>query len=283
MYSHGKILSTVSFVLLAVTLVAASGLNTAYADRGMSITANAVDGDTTINISGTTDRSNDVIIQVFAPNGNLVTIDQVPVIDDKFDAEVKTGGNLWKQDGMYTITTKQGDALVYNLSVQVEITSGMTVETTASESSITTDVSTEQEIVGITESTAGLSITADAIEGSTTIDVSGQTDTTINDVTLTVTSPNGNIVSIDQISPNVDGSFMVSITTGGPLWKQDGMYTITARQGFGSLYQDSTQVEIVDGAVIPEFGTIAAMILAVAIVSIIVVSTKTRLSLVPRY
>jgi predicted secreted protein with PEFG-CTERM motif len=35
--------------------------------------------------------------------------------------------------------------------------------------------------------------------------------------------------------------------------------------------------------VIPEFGAIAALILAVAIISIIVVSTKTRLSLIPRY
>ena len=283
MYSYRKTLSTVSFVLLAATLVAVLGLNTAYADSGMSITVSAVDKGTTINVSGMTDRSNDVIIQVFAPNGNLVTIDQVPVTGDKFDVKVKTGGNLWKQDGMYTITARQGDASVYNLSVQVKITSGMTVETTVSESSITVDASTGQEIVSITESTTGLSISANAIEGSTTIDISGQTDTTINDVTLTITSPNGNIVSIDQISPNIDGSFMASITTGGPLWKQDGMYTITARQGSGSLYQDSTQVEIVDGAVIPEFGTIAAMILAVAIVSIIVVSAKTRLSLVPRY
>ena len=43
------------------------------------------------------------------------------------------------------------------------------------------------------------------------------------------------------------------------------------------------EVEIVDGHVIPEFGVIAAMILAVAIVSIIVVTAKTKLSLVPRY
>ena len=271
------------FVLLAATLFAASGLNTSYADSGMSITVSAVDGDTTINISGTTDRSNDVIIQVFAPNGNLVTIDQIPVADNKFDTEIKTGGSLWKQDGMYTITANQGSSLVYNLSVQIEITSGMTVEAFSTESSITADVFTEQETVSVTKNSVGLSITANAIEGSTTIDVNGQTDTSINDVTLTVTSPNGNIVSIDQISPNIDGSFMTSITTGGPLWKQDGMYTITANQGSGSMYQDSTQVEIVDGAVIPEFGTIAAMILAVAIVSIIVVSAKTRLSLVPKY
>ena len=45
----------------------------------------------------------------------------------------------------------------------------------------------------------------------------------------------------------------------------------------------STEVEVVDGHVIPEFGTIAAMILVVAIVAIIAVSAKTKLSLVPKY
>jgi len=49
------------------------------------------------------------------------------------------------------------------------------------------------------------------------------------------------------------------------------------------LYQASAEVEILDGHVIPEFGVIAAMILAVAIVSIIVVTAKTKLSIVPRY
>jgi predicted secreted protein with PEFG-CTERM motif len=61
------------------------------------------------------------------------------------------------------------------------------------------------------------------------------------------------------------------------------MYTISAYQGQASQYQSSTEIEIVGGAVIPEFGTIAVMILVVAIVSIIIVSTKTKLSLVPRY
>ena len=43
------------------------------------------------------------------------------------------------------------------------------------------------------------------------------------------------------------------------------------------------KIEIHGSWAIPEFGVIAAMILAVAIVSIIVVTAKTRLSLVPRY
>jgi predicted secreted protein with PEFG-CTERM motif len=43
------------------------------------------------------------------------------------------------------------------------------------------------------------------------------------------------------------------------------------------------EIEIIGTFVIPEFGTIAAMILAVAIISIIAVSAKSRLSIIPRY
>ncbi len=43
------------------------------------------------------------------------------------------------------------------------------------------------------------------------------------------------------------------------------------------------EIEIIGTFVIPEFGAIAALILAVAIISIIVVSAKTRLSIMPKF
>ena len=43
------------------------------------------------------------------------------------------------------------------------------------------------------------------------------------------------------------------------------------------------KIEVIGTFVIPEFGTIAVMILAVAIISIIAVSAKSRLSIMPRY
>ena len=46
--------------------------------------------------------------------------------------------------------------------------------------------------------------------------------------------------------------------------------------------EDSKDIEIIGTKVIPEFGTIAVMILAVAIISIIAVSAKSRLSIMPR-
>ena len=42
------------------------------------------------------------------------------------------------------------------------------------------------------------------------------------------------------------------------------------------------EIEIIGTFVVPEFGTITAMILAVAIISTIIVSTKSRLSIIPR-
>jgi predicted secreted protein with PEFG-CTERM motif len=45
----------------------------------------------------------------------------------------------------------------------------------------------------------------------------------------------------------------------------------------------SSTVEIVGTFAVPEFGTMAAIILAVAIVSIIAVSARSRLSILPKY
>jgi predicted secreted protein with PEFG-CTERM motif len=50
-----------------------------------------------------------------------------------------------------------------------------------------------------------------------------------------------------------------------------------------AFYAGAEEIEIIGTFVVPEFGTIAAMILAVAIVSIIAVSAKSRLSIMPRY
>ena len=129
----------------------------------------------------------------------------------------------------------------------------------------------------------GMSITTTTDQGSDTITVTGMglSDDTV--VTFVVKSPNGNVVNLAQVSPDDDGGFTSVITTGGPLWKQDGIYTVTAQQFPNTLYTAITEVDIQDGVIVPEFGTIAAMILAVAIISIIAISAKSRLSIIPRY
>ena len=128
----------------------------------------------------------------------------------------------------------------------------------------------------------GLTIEADAVEGSTTITITGHATSTISPVTIMVLAPNGNVVSIDQLNPDSDGSFTSTIGVGGPMWKQDGVYSITAQQGSASMNKMTVEVEVADGAVVPEFGTIASVVLVVAISSIVVLSAKGRLSFTPR-
>jgi predicted secreted protein with PEFG-CTERM motif len=118
--------------------------------------------------------------------------------------------------------------------------------------------------------------------GSTIIELKGQSNlgTASIPITISVTNPIGNIVAVDQITANQDGSFMTQIKTGGPLWKQDGSYIIKVQQGdsVNTNKIAKTQVDIVNGAVVPEFGAIATLVLLVAITSIIIVTAKGRLS-----
>ena len=125
----------------------------------------------------------------------------------------------------------------------------------------------------------GIMLSANATNGSNVIKVSGNTSIQGTDLTLTVTSPTGNLVSIGQVTPGIGGAFETEIKTGGPLWKEDGFYTITANQGVEKILKQSIQVQIEDGVIIPEFGTIAAMILTVSIIAIIATSAKSRLGI----
>ena len=276
MNSRRYTMTSLSIVLLAVTImsVSALGQNAYAAGGGMSLSADC--SGSSCDISGTSDRNDqDVTMKVTASNGNIVAVDQLSVSDGGYSTTL----NVSNLDGTYTISVNQGSSSKYSLSVSVDVSGG----SSASSASVSNQVAAAEEEAGSVEAVAasGLTLTASGVEGSTTIDVSGTTDRS-DDITIKVIAPNGNVVAADQISPS-GGSFMTTVETGGALWSQDGMYTISAFQGTASNYQTSAEIEIIDGHVIPEFGVIAAMILAVAIVSIIVVTAKTRLSIVPRY
>jgi len=275
MNSRRYTITSLSIVLLAVTIMSVSVLGqSAYAGgAGMSLSADC--SGSSCDISGTTDRNDqDVTVVITASNGNIVQVDQLSASGGSFSTTFNVSAS---DDGAYKIAANKGASSKYSLNVSVDVSGGSSV----SSASVSNQLAAAVEEATSTTPSGGLTLSAGGIEGSTTIDVSGTTDRN-GDITLKVTAPNGNVVSVSQISPS-GGSFMTTIETGGALWSQDGMYTISAHQGAASNYQTSADVEIVDGHVIPEFGVIAAMILAVAIVSIIVVTAKTRLSLVPRY
>ena len=256
---------------MVVSVLGNSAYSDHVAGSGGTIDVVAAEGSNTISINGTTDRSGEVIIKVLAPNRNLVSIDQITPTGEGvrlgYSTTINTSGPTWNQDGDYTITiqqsggnctlvggtssddrehdrdakwscsagTAQGFAQFmenkYNHVVRVAITSG-----TTSETSISIDYLVEHDEYYVSSQNVPtakdmkkLKLTADGVQGSTTINVSGTTDK-INEVIIKVTAPNGNIVAIAQITPT-GGSFATTIETGGPLWSQDGTYTVKARQG----------------------------------------------------
>ena len=279
--------TSMAIALMALSLISVTSIQQdAFAqNQGMSITATADMGSNTITVTGeTVSDITDVTLRVTSPNGNVVAIDQISPVDGNFDLELKIG-QMWSADGFYTITASQSvvQNSLYTLNVEVEVANGMVTENTSvSESNLETGGIVVSEDPNVARD-AGLEINAEAEMGSDMIEITGTTDRVSTDITLTVVAPNGNVVSVDQVSPALNGEFTSVITTGGPLWTQDGIYTVTAKQFDSSAYTASTEVDIKDGLVVPEFGTIAAMILAVAIVSIIAVSSKSRLSIMPRY
>ena len=279
--------TSMAIALMALSLVSMTSIQQeAFAQtQGMSITATTDKVGNTITITGETISDyTDVTFTVISPSGNnVVGIDQVsPDNDGKF-ATAFTIGSGWKENGFYTIVAKQGSSSLYELKVLVEVTNGVTLRSTSvTESNLETGIFTPSENNAARD--AGIMLDAIVIEnGSTMFEVTGTTDRVSQDITLKVVAPNGNVVKVAQVSPMLSGEFSAEITVGGSLWKQDGFYTVTVQQFDDPKYTASTYVDILDGVVVPEFGTIAAMILAVAIISIIAVSAKSKLSIIPRY
>ena len=98
------------------------------------------------------------------------------------------------------------------------------------------------------------------------------------DGSLTLTIPR---TILDATMNGEDDEFFILVD--GEEVDFDESKTSTSRTVTIPFQAGAEVIDIIGTFVIPEFGTIAAMILAVAIVSIIAVSAKSRLSIMPRY
>jgi len=106
--------------------------------------------------------------------------------------------------------------------------------------------------------------------------------TNSDDATLVVaidTSDDGELsinLDSDYITAFDDGTYFVLVNGEEAEFSQDGNdLTIPFEAG-------TEKIEIVGSVVVPEFGTIAMIVLAVAIVSIIAITAKTRTALIPK-
>ena len=114
-------------------------------------------------------------------------------------------------------------------------------------------------------------ITGGAITGST-INLDN------NSIVLNLSAVDDGTLTISPSESTQSGIFMVLIDG-----QEANDVTIDGNTVTVPFLAGAQTIEIIGTFVIPEFGTIAAMILAVAIISIIAISSKSRLSIVPRY
>ena len=108
--------------------------------------------------------------------------------------------------------------------------------------------------------------------------ISATVNTNDNSIVINIDADDDGILTINPTTSTQSGIFMVLVDGEESDDAEINGNTVTV-----PFLAGAEQIEIIGTFVIPEFGTIAAMILAVAIISIIAISAKSRLSIVPRY
>jgi len=281
----------VLFVAVAISILAGTGLaSQAFAATTITIETdkNVYDHTDTITITGTVSPvdQNEVPVTIMLVNQytSIVEINQLLVNSDgSWSGQIVLNpeNHLQSEDGVYEIRAQYGST---KITTSIELTN-------ADETSEATET--------------GTAITGTAITGTTVTGPSGESFYKLGagqieyDVTCNATP--GFFANADDdsiviyLDPTDDG--IITVTLHEELIKpfEDGTFVVIVNN---QEMQDFTQVgntltipcvagtekiEIHGSWAIPEFGIIAVMILAVAIVSIIVVTAKTRLSLVQRY
>ena len=235
-----------------------------------NIESDTYDHDSIIIITGQvkTVKDVDVVFVVTGPLG-IVQIDQVKISSDgSFSTTINTASAMMKYDGEYKIEATYDQ---YNNHFEyVNLVGGIEVG-----SLVGHEVEHHEAEVVDLASAVDYSISGGDVHG-VTANVNGNSlVVSIHDAEdggeLTITLPS------DVITPFNDGTFFVLVNDEeSDDASQDGN-TITV-----PFDADAETIEIIGTHVVPEFGTIAAIILAVAITSIIVLSAKTKLSIMPK-
>ena len=213
------------------------------------------------------------------PNGKIVSIGQQPIgADKKFSTSLAAGGAQMKIEGTYTVSVQYGDNKNNGGVTTFEFGGSTIILPSTEEKSMVTDttvsVSGSNDLIGYTI-TGGklLGITPDVEATSLIVSI----DTT-DDGSLTLTIPRS---VLDATKDGEDIEFFILMDAEEIDF--DETTTSTDRTLTMAFSAGAEEIEIIGTFVIPEFGTIAAMILAVAIISIIAVSAKSKLSIIPRY
>ena len=233
------------------------------------------DGDK-LTISGTTQdyiSGTPVSVIIRNPIGNIVQIAQVDLASDKtYTTTITVGGSsLWQAAGTYEVDVQFGSK-DRSAKTTFQFTgstggpsSGNTIKVDGTDFSITYSI-TNGKVLGIK---------ADIPSKSLIVSIQ-----TTGDGQLTMDLPRA-LIDAKKSDNQTDDQFFV-LNDG-----QETQFTETTTTTDRTLtipFTDGTeQIEIIGTWIVPEFGAIAALVLAIAIISIIAVSAKTGLRFMPKY
>lgn len=99
-----------------------------------------------------------------------------------------------------------------------------------------------QNISNLSPNAISIQLDNDTYFDGDTIKISGEVEELLSNtpVSLMAVSPNDQIVSISQIAVNSDKTYLTTLTVGGPLMQQEGIYTVTVRYGSESRIAKTT-------------------------------------------
>jgi len=277
--------SRICYVFLVIFVVAGTSITSAFAAPiSIETDSDVYDHSSIITVTGQIANLDPnyfaVTLKAIAPNGNIAGIAQPEVSSDgSFTAIFNTSGYQWKNNGTYQITATY-QKIDTTISIEIKDTVGTAAaETAATETAAATVSIAETEAASIYEFPLG-QIAYDITCSTTSPSFIGNGDDSTLNIYIDATDDGVITIALDEsiIKPFDDGTFFVLVNNEEiQNFVQEGnKLTIPCNVG-------DEKISIVGSWAIPEFGTIAVMILVVAIVSIIIVSAKTKLSLVPRY
>ena len=271
------------FIILAFTLI----LPSAFGEENLSSQKITLNSDNTayqegdvITITGTVEKvipGMPISLQVFFEK-NLIQVSQVMVSQNgEFTDTFTAAGPQWQNEGKVIIKANYGSDTSTEMSIDFfKSTPGEFVS------------NFEVNIPDAGTFDVGYTMKGGIVSNmelnqknlSLVIEISTNTDGNLN-----LKLPRDNIDSIE--SDGLDLDFIVLMYEGKTeIPVQTDYKKIDSNDEFRLIEipvkNGDTKIEIVGTHVVPEFGTIAMIVLAVAIVSIIAVSAKSRLSIMPR-
>ncbi len=263
-------------------------------------------GDTVIINGAVRDIQNKTAIAVIVRDSlkNIVSIAQPPLSSSgSFSVTLKANGPLWKQAGNYTVIAQYGKyqnatATFFYSGGNGQIISNTPVISdtfqinaggqTYSVPYIIKGGTVKSMDVYADKLTLEITIAATS-DGSITVNLPRtMMDAKVQEVSNTYSGSSANLTADQKlagvkINPSslADDKFIVMVS-GTPV-----QFTETKDSNSRDLsipfHASDTKIDIIGTMIVPEFGPLAALVLAIAVISIIAVSAKTGLRFMPKY